>query len=343
MMENAEIDEINLKKGIFNICNSEEFIQSTISMFRWQAGNNPVYKEYLRLLNRPVESIREIHDISFLPIELFKQKIYAGKRPEELVFESSGTTSSIPSYHLVADSAIYKESFLKAFSLFYGSPDKYVILALLPSYLERSNSSLIYMMNELIKLSGHYESGFYLDNTKELVQKIEELNRSGKKYMLWGVTFALIELANQYDLNVGDNIVIETGGMKGRGPEMTRGELHEFLCRRFHTTAIHSEYGMTELLSQAYSKGSGVFYCPPWMKVLTRDLNDPFRITNTGKTGALNIIDLANIYSCPFIATQDLGTVHDDGSFEVLGRFDNSEIRGCNLMVSEELKTKSEK
>jgi hypothetical protein len=249
------------------------------------------------------------------------------------VFTSSGTTGMITSSHSVADVSWYVESFRKAFKLFYGDIKNYTVLALLPSYLEREGSSLIYMAQDMITESANADSGFLLYNHQELYNNLIKQKVAGKPTLLIGVTFALLDFVEQYQIEFPQLIVMETGGMKGRRKEMIREELHSTLCTGFGVSVIHSEYGMTELLSQAYSKGNGIFNCPPWMKVITRDTNDPFTLIEAGKTGGVNIIDLANINSCSFIATQDLGKVYEDGSFEVLGRFDNSDIRGCNLLI----------
>jgi hypothetical protein len=240
----------------------------------------------------------------------------------------------INSKHLVTDVSWYDESFRRAFDLFYGDIKSYCVLALLPSYLEREGSSLIYMAEDLVKASGNPDSGFYLYNHADLYHQLKKQQQAKKPTLLIGVTFALLDFVEQYQLNFPELIVMETGGMKGRRKEMIREELHDKLCKRFGVRSIHSEYGMTELLSQAYSKGDGIFNCPPWMKIMTRDTNDPMSSLSGSQTGGINIIDLANINSCSFIATQDLGKVYADGSFEVLGRFDNSDIRGCNLLIA---------
>lgn len=237
------------------------------------------------------------------------------------------------SQHPVMDVSIYEESFRKGFELFYGDIKKYAILALLPSYQEREGSSLIYMVDDLIRLSENKKSGYFLYNHAELAQTLEELKQSNTPTLLLGVTYALLDFAESHSVEFPEMIVMETGGMKGKRREMVREELHQILCAGFGVPAIHSEYGMTELLSQAYSKGAGRFHCPPWMQVATRDTNDPLQLLESGQTGGINIIDLANIHSCSFVATQDLGKLHTNGSFEVLGRFDNSDIRGCNLLV----------
>lgn len=305
-----------------------------MAIFRYQAVENEVYCQYIKALKVNVDKITEPEQIPFLPIEFFKTHeiitipIAIGSK----IFTSSGTTGSIQSKHYVNDIRIYEKSYRKGFEHFYGNIEEYCILALLPSYLEREGSSLIYMMDDLIKKSKHPQSGFYLNNYDELLLKLKQLQ--GQKTLLVGVTYALLDLVEL--LGSGDYknlIIMETGGMKGKREELVREELHERLCKGFGVDVIHSEYGMTELLSQAYSKGNGVFDCPPWMKILIRDTNDPFTILPHNKTGGINVIDLANINSCSFIATQDLGRSLLDNSFEVLGRFDNSDIRGCNLLV----------
>ena len=269
-----------------------------------------------------------------MPIEFFKsKKVYVADQEPQITFTSSGTTGSQVSTHFVTDLTIYENSFLKAFEHFYGPTTDYCVLALLPSYLERTGSSLIYMVDALIHVSNHPKSGFYLDNLHELKNQLKALQARGEKVLLIGVSFALLDLAEILDFSLSNTIVMETGGMKGRRKEMVRSELHAILKTGFGVDKIHSEYGMTELLSQAYSKGHGIFNCPPWMKMLIRDTENPLHIESDGKTGGINIIDLANINSCPFIATQDLGRVYPDGSFEVLGRFDHADVRGCNLMV----------
>jgi len=268
----------------------------------------------------------------FLPIEFFKteQIICQGQAIEE-IFLSSGTTGE-QSKHLVSNIELYKSSFQKAFQLFYGDITDYCILALLPSYKEREGSSLIYMVDDLIKKSKHPQSNYYLNNYEELATTLKGLENKKQKTILFGVTYALLDLAEVFPQKLEHAIIMETGGMKGQRKELLKEEIHSILKHSFATENIHSEYGMTELLSQGYSKGNNIFKTPPWMKILTRDVNDPLSIINN-KTGGINVIDLANIYSCPFIATQDLGRTFDDGSFSVLGRFNNADVRGCNLLV----------
>jgi phenylacetate-coenzyme A ligase PaaK-like adenylate-forming protein len=303
-------------------------------VFRFQADRNEVYKEFIRLLGLNPDQISGVEQIPFLPIEFFKTRdILSSSARVEAVFTSSGTTGSVPSRHLITDMSVYKESFAKGFELFYGNPGNYVILALLPSYLERGGSSLVYMANELIQLSGSEASGFYLNNMEELAANLSNLDRSGKKVLLLGVSYALLDLVALRQFKLENTIVMETGGMKGRRREMVREELHKELMAGFGVDRIHSEYGMTELLSQAYSAGSGVFECPPWMRLQIRDPEDPFNLFGRHRTGGVNIIDLANFNSCSFIATQDLGRLREESKFEIVGRFDHSDIRGCNLMA----------
>ena len=318
---------------IFSVT-KENFDSLALEIFRFQFENNPVYNAFAKGLGKNAENVRSVNEIPFLPVELFKtHKIYCGEKEPEIIFTSSGTTGQITSQHFVADVSIYRESFLKGFREFYGEISEFTILALLPSYLEREGSSLVFMADELIRQSNNRESGFYLHNYEELSRKLAQLNSERKKVLLLGVTYALLDLAEKFPQRLLNHVIMETGGMKGKRKEMIREELHEKLKKAFHVNEIHSEYGMTELLSQAYSKGNGIFNCPSWMKIKIREMNDPFSYAANGKTGGVNIIDLANVYSCSFIATSDLGKLHEDGSFEILGRFDNSDVRGCNLMV----------
>ena len=320
--------------SVFNINNESLFNEKTLEVFDFQSRNNPVYKEFLSLLNISPKNIRNIEDIPFLPIQFFKShRIVSSDKTEETVFLSSGTTGMTPSKHYVTDLSVYRKSYLKGFEIFYGNPEEYHILALLPSYLERSGSSLIYMVDDLIKKSRSEHSGFYLHNFKELKDKILELEEKKEKTLLIGVSYALLDFTEKYRFSLKNTIVMETGGMKGHRKEMIKEELHQQLKKGFGTDKIHSEYGMTELLSQAYSKGDGIFHTPPWMKILVRDTEDALSLLPYGKTGGINIIDLANINSCSFIATQDLGKILPGNTFEIAGRFDNSDIRGCNLMV----------
>jgi phenylacetate-coenzyme A ligase PaaK-like adenylate-forming protein len=325
----------DLRNRIFTIRSESEFYDAALEVFHYQYNKNPVYQHFTDSLGKVASSVNTPSEIPFLPVEFFRNhKIITGDLLVEMIFESSGTTGAAPGKHFVCDLNLYEKSFLKSFRMFYGDPEEYVIAALLPSYTEREGSSLVYMADNLIKRSKHKLSGFYRDNTGNMLSSLIQAKDSNRKAFLIGVSFALLDLAENVSPDLKDVIVMETGGMKGRRKELTRSELHSILKKNFNVSSIHSEYGMTELMSQAYSKGDGVFYCPPWMKILLRDPHDPLAIINdTGKTGGINIIDLANINSCSFIATGDLGKLHADGGFEVLGRFDNSDIRGCNLMA----------
>ncbi|MBL0330682.1 MAG: acyl transferase [Bacteroidetes bacterium] len=323
--------------AIFNITAPTQFEELALSVFRYQAKECAVYAKYLSGLAVFPESVSKVEEIPFLPIEFFKSHEIKSSESDKksIIFTSSGTTGMAQSKHFVSDVSVYEKSYLKGFELAYGNIQDYCVLALLPSYLERDGSSLIYMVEDLIKKSNESDSGFYLNNYDELITKINVLEARRQKTILIGVTYALLDLVEKQKLNLKNTIIMETGGMKGKRKEMVREELHSTLCEGFGVEKIHSEYGMTELLSQAYSKGDGIFNCPPWMKILIRDTNDPFAILPPNRTGGINVIDLANINSCSFIATQDLGKLHPDFSFEVLGRFDNSDIRGCNLLVAD--------
>lgn len=316
---------------IFNCTNDATFEKLALEIFDFQMENNLTYAAYAALILRGKHP-ENINEIPFLPVEFFKteQIICQGQAIEE-IFLSSGTTGE-QSKHLVSNIELYKSSYQKAFQLFYGDITDYCILALLPSYKEREGSSLIYMVDDLIKKSKHPQSNYYLNNYEELATTLKELESKKQKTILFGVTYALLDLAEVFPQKLGHIIIMETGGMKGQRKELLKEEIHSILKHSFATENIHSEYGMTELLSQGYSKGNNIFKTPPWMKILTRDVNDPLSIINN-KTGGINVIDLANIYSCPFIATQDLGRTFDDGSFSVLGRFNNADVRGCNLLV----------
>ncbi|NNK82012.1 MAG: acyl transferase [Flavobacteriaceae bacterium] len=321
-------------EDIFNIKTEDQFNSVALDVFRFQFENNLVYRSFCDLLYKHSSDIKEIKDIPFLPIQFFKtHKVTSIENITSKIFESSGTTGSVNSKHYISDLSIYETSFLNGFSNFYGNIEDYTILALLPSYLERNNSSLVYMVNDLIKKSNNPESGFYLDNLETLKDTLIRLESKGQKTLLIGVSFALLDLIELHQFKLKNTIIIETGGMKGKRKELVKSELHDILKQGFGVSHIHSEYGMTELLSQAYSKGEGVFNCPPWMKVLIRSTTDPLEILENKKSGGINVIDLANVNSCSFIATQDLGKIHQDNSFEVLGRFDQADIRGCNLMV----------
>ncbi len=326
----------NYSNKIFNIKNENEFNRLAIDAFNYQYNNVKVYAEFCKYLNIDTKEIKHYSDIPFLPIDFFKTRTIIDKnKTAETTFQSSGTTLMQRSKHHVADTNIYTESFINAFKLFYGNISDYCILALLPNYLEQGESSLVYMANELIQQSKHPQSGFYLNNYKELHDTIKELNLKNTKILLLGVSYALLDFAEQYPIKLNNTIVMETGGMKGRRKELTREELHKTFYQAFNIKHVHSEYGMTELLSQAYSFSEGIFQTPPWMKVIIRDTYDPFTIQKNSQTGGINIIDLANIHSCCFIETKDLGKALNNNTFTVLGRFDNSDIRGCNLLAVE--------
>ncbi|RLD29740.1 MAG: acyl transferase [Bacteroidetes bacterium] len=321
-------------KVIFNIKTEQEFCDLALHIFKYQFDHNKTYRSFCDLLYKHPSDVKRVEDIPFLPIQFFKtHQVLSSKNDIQQTFMSSGTTGSVTSKHHIIDLEIYKQSFRKGFQQFYKNIKDYVVLALLPSYLERDNSSLTYMVNDMISQSNQPESGFYLNNFDELKEVLLDLETKKKKVILLGVSFALLDFVEQYQFHLKNTIIMETGGMKGRREELIRKELHQKLKKGFGVDVIHSEYGMTELLSQAYSKGNSIFKSPPWMKVLTRDTEDALTIQKKGKTGGINIIDLANLNSCAFIATQDLGRVYNDDSFEVIGRFDNSDIRGCNLMV----------
>lgn len=319
---------------IFSIQTDADFVQAALQTFGYQYHHNQVYQRFCTLLGRTPDKVRQLTDIPFLPIEFFKSEaVYCGNERPATVFTSSGTTGSQTSRHYVKDLAVYQQSFRQGFADFYGNIEEYTVLALLPSYLERTGSSLITMVADLIERSGSADSGFYLNEYDLLAKKLTALDRSGRKVLLIGVSFALLDLVETHRFQLKNTIVMETGGMKGRRKELIREELHAILCEGFGVEHIHSEYGMTELLSQAYSAGSGLYESVRWLKVLIRDTNDALSYQRPLKTGGINLIDLANIHSCSFIATQDLGRLHPDGRFEVLGRFDNADIRGCNLLI----------
>lgn len=311
-----------------------DFESVALESFRFQAEKNAVYHNYLKLLNINPLKIDSISKIPFLPISFFKtKKVVTGKIDSSaIVFSSSRTTGTEPSLHYVSDISLYEKAFTQAFNHFYTSTDQWCILALLPSYLEREGSSLVYMCQHLVDKTGKKNSGFYLNDFKKLADTITVNEQRGVKTLLIGVSFALLDFAHAYPMPLKNTVIMETGGMKGRRKEMIRQELHAILKEAFLLNVIHSEYGMTELLSQAYSSGNGIFHCPPWMKVFVRDSNDPLSESIPGQ-GGINIIDLANINSCCFISTQDIGRVYDDGTFEILGRFENAEVRGCNLLI----------
>jgi hypothetical protein len=323
-----------IPQDIFNISSHKQFEKLALKVFRYQYENNAVYRAFCLHLNTDKQAVKSLVQIPFLPIQFFKSHdVVSSLDAVQTTFSSSGTTGSITSKHLVTDLSLYEQSYRLAFSNFYGNIEDYAILALLPSYLEREGSSLVYMVNDLMALSKNENSGFYLHNYDELIAKLIALDSSGQNVILIGVTYALLDLIEKQKFQLNNTIIMETGGMKGKRKEMIREELHAFLCDGFGVLSIHSEYGMTELLSQAYSLGNGFFECPAWMHILIRDTEDALTYVKNGKTGGVNVIDLANINSCSFIATQDLGKKYPNNSFEILGRFDHSDIRGCNLMV----------
>jgi len=320
--------------SVFSIRSEKEFSDAALAIFRHQAVHCLPYLQFIGHLGIDPLTVDNVADIPYLPISFFKShRVVSGEEKEEMIFSSSGTTGMVQSRHFVTDLSLYEHSFNDAFAQFYGTAEDTCLLALLPSYLERDGSSLIYMIDALLKQSRHPDSGYFLHNHHDLYQKLVMLKEKGQKTILIGVTYALLDFLETYQLDFPELIVMETGGMKGKRKEMVREELHDILKSGFGVNAIHSEYGMTELLSQAYSDGEGIFRCPGWMKIILRDTNDPLTLLRSNQTGGINIIDLANINSCSFIATQDLGRVFPDGSFEVLGRFDNADIRGCNLLV----------
>lgn len=315
------------------------FDDLAIEAFHYQYTGNPVYRRYVDALGTDITQVKTPEQVPFLPISFFKtQQVKTGIYNTDTIFESSGTTGNSTSRHWVRDTALYRESFIKGFTRFYGPPGGWCILGLLPSYLERKNSSLVFMVHELIKHGGHPMSGFYLDEYEKLNATLLDLESNGQKTLLIGVTFALLDFAAQFPQPLKNTVVMETGGMKGRRKEMIREEVHDLLKKAFSLPAIHSEYGMTELLSQAYSSGNGIFHSPPWLKIMIRDEEDPLTIKNQAVqatvSGAINVIDLANIHSSCFIATDDAGRLHPDGSFEVIGRLDNSDLRGCSLLAA---------
>lgn len=319
---------------LFNIQKDSEFELEALKIFKYQSVNNQVYARFLKYLKIDLSLVNTLRKIPFLPIQFFKSHcVLSSNSPVIQTFLSSGTTGLTSSKHHVTNLNIYEKSFKTCFKKFYGDVKGYTILALLPSYLERDGSSLIYMVDALIKDSENSKSGFYLDDYPTITKMLHQLNLEGEKVLLLGVTYALLDLIEHKKFELNNTIVMETGGMKGRRKEMIRKELHAVLMDGFGVEMIHSEYGMTELLSQAYSKGNGIFECPNWMKISIRDTDDPFSILPLGKSGGINVIDLANIESCSFIATQDLGKMHTASTFEILGRFDHSDIRGCNLLV----------
>ena len=324
---------MNLANKIFNILSEKDFENLALQIFQYQYKEVKVYQQFCNLLKVNPTNVNSLNKIPFLPIQFFKShQIIADNKKHKVVFSSSGTTGTILSKHYVHDLQLYKTGFTKTFNSFIKSSKELTILALLPNYLEREGSSLVFMVNQLIKQSNNINSGFYLKDLSSLIQKIEYLENNNRKTLLVGVSYALLDLIEIKKFKLKNTIIMETGGMKGRRKEMIKKELHKTLKDGFGVSSIYSEYGMTELLSQAYSYGDGLFNCPPWMRVITRDTEEAQSLI-LNKTGGINIIDLANIYSCSFIATQDLGKVNEDGSFEIMGRFDDSDIRGCNLMI----------
>ena len=315
--------------------NDSTFDDIALRIFYKQAKENKVYRDFIGFLGIEPTSIDRVDKIPFLPISFFKSHdvVTGNQGIPEIIFTSSGTSGSFSSRHIVPQLSFYLSNAKRNFEFFFGSLTEYHILALLPSYLERDGSSLISMVNYFMAESQSSGSGFYLNNYEELLRQIKKVKDDGRKVLLLGVSFALLEMAESFEVDLSQCIIMDTGGMKGKRKELTREELHEFLQNKFHVDVIHSEYGMTELMSQAYSAGGGLYSSPPWMKAVARDLNDPFKMEPIGKTGGINVIDLANLHSCAFIETQDLGKIHQNGRFEILGRFDNSDIRGCNLLV----------
>ena len=326
---------IKYRHEALKIQNASQFEKQALHTFRFQYKNIPVYSQFVDLLGIHPSEVNSIEQIPFLPISVFKtHPVHIKGELPQVTFMSSGTTGMERSRHLVLDTKVYEESFRKGFQYFYGDIKEYTILALLPSYLEQGESSLVYMVDDMIKESQNPNSGFYLNNYAELVEKLVALDQKGEKTILLGVSYALLDLTEQFDLQLNHTIIMETGGMKGRRKEMVKEELHTVLKEGFGVNEIHSEYGMTELLSQGYSKGNGIFETPPWMKILIRDATDPLTLLENNQSGGINVIDLSNFYSCAFIATQDLGKRHSETTFSILGRFDNSDIRGCNLLLA---------
>jgi acyl-protein synthetase LuxE len=310
------------------------FENIALQVFFYQYHNNLLYREYCEALHIDIRSVTQLAHIPFLPITFFKthRVITGSQEPADIIFESSGTTGEIPSRHYVCNARLYEQALLKGFEQFYGSVSQYTILGLLPSYLERKNASLVYMAKTLMDKSGQPENGFYINEWNQLKHVLERLGSGNNKILLLGVTFALLDFAAACPMPLTNTIVMETGGMKGRREELTRSEVHAILKTQWQLKQVHSEYGMTELLSQAYARAEGIFECTNTMRVFVRDINDPLDVKETG-SGCLNIIDLANVHSCSFIATEDIGNIYANGSFEVLGRMDQSALRGCSLMV----------
>ncbi len=326
---------LKIENTIFEINSETDFEEHALLVYRQQFTRNVLYRQWCTHLRRGPSQVKKLSDIPFLPITFFKEHrvLSAPESEKTILFTSSGTTGSVTAKHIVTDPELYETSFFKTFEIFYGDPAQYCILALLPGYLERKTSSLVYMVQKLIEVSKHPDAGFYLRDQQNLLEKIRKLKVKGQKVLLIGVSYALLDLC-ELDPQLGPNfIVMETGGMKGTRREMLKPELHETLKKGLGVDSIHSEYGMTELLSQAYSRGDGLFEGPPWMRFLIRETDDPLKYREDSRTGGINVIDLANINSCAFIATQDLGRLHENGKLELMGRFDNSDVRGCNLML----------
>lgn len=326
----------SFKANLFAV-NKDNFEAHALELFNFQAKNNPVYKQYIEFLNVRTASVDRLSKIPFLPIDFFKQHVIKTMEWEpQAVFESSGTTGQIPSKHYVEDISFYHKVTERIFDRFYGKPEAFTIMALLPSYLERENSSLVAMVDHFIKKTNSPYSGFYLYDLEALADQIAKIKDKGGAIILIGVSFALLNLAEQFEMDLTDVVVMETGGMKGKREELTREELHLILKKQFKVREVHAEYGMTELMSQAYAKEKGLFEPPPWMKILIREMNDPFEIQVEGaskRAGGINVIDLANVQSCAFVETQDIGRIMEGDYFEVLGRFDNADLRGCNLLT----------
>lgn len=329
MLENQQINI----DSIFKCTKNEEFNDLALKIFHFQYANNNVYKQYVDLIGVNVNAVKKIEQIPFLPISFFKTHKVLSVNLHQKTFKSSGTTQSIRSNHYVADLSVYEKSFLTAFEQFFGKTEELTILALLPSYQEQGDSSLIYMTDYLINKAKKPYSGYFLNEAKKLEETILTLEEKKEKYILFGVSYALLDFIENKNYTLKYGTIIETGGMKGRRKELTKEELHSTLSKGFGTNNISSEYGMTELLSQGYSKENQVFYTPSWLKVLIRDTSDPFKLIGHEKTGLINVIDLANINSCSFIATDDLGKTFGNETFKILGRYDNSDVRGCNLLV----------
>jgi len=324
-------------RRVFSITNESAFRQIALEVYHFQYYNNPVYRLFCDTIDRTPAQVVALQQVPFLPISFFKtHEIRCFDAAPEAIFRSSGTTGMEQSRHLVKDLELYRESFTRCFERFYGKVQNYCVLGLLPSYLERVDSSLVYMVQQLIRSSGHPDSGFYLYDHQQLASVLRRLENKGQKTLLIGVTFALLDFARAFPMKLSHTTIMETGGMKGRGKELVREEVHQMLANAFQTGIIHSEYGMTEMLSQAYANGAGRYSTPPWLKVFVRDETDPLSCIDAQQktiSGALNVVDLANLYSCSFIATEDLARLYSDGSFEILGRMDNTDVRGCSLMT----------